>query len=164
MNAQKVEATYLTRGLNWKADYVAVLDSKDKNLDLSGWVTLDNQSGATYQNARLKLVAGDLNRVLEEYRSRDAIAGRTELASKVASPAPFAEQFFFEYHLYSLQRPTTIKDQQSKQVSLLSADRIPVSKRYIFTGSPQYFHSRYIGIIPKQKVGVFVELRQQKRQ
>jgi len=161
-NAQKVEATYLTRGLNWKADYVAVLDSKDKNLDLSGWVTLDNQSGATYQNARLKLVAGDLNRVLEEYRSRDAIAGRAELASKVASPAPFAEQSFFEYHLYSLQRPTTIKDQQTKQVSLLSADRIPVSKRYIFTGSPQYFHSRYIGIIPKQKVGVFVELANKK--
>ena len=161
-NAQKVEATYLTRGLNWKADYVAVLDSKDKNLDLSGWVTLDNQSGATYQNARLKLVAGDLNRVVEEYKARDAIAGRMELASKVASPAPFAEQSFFEYHLYSLQRPTTIKNQQTKQVSLLSADRIPVSKRYIFTGSPQYFHSRYPGVMPKQKVGVFVELANKK--
>lgn len=161
-NAQKVEATYLTRGLNWKADYVAVLDSKDKHLDLSGWVTLDNQSGATYQNARLKLVAGDLNRVVEEYKARDAIAGRMELASKVASPAPFAEQSFFEYHLYSLQRPTTIKNQQTKQVSLLSADRIPVSKRYIFTGSPQYFHSRYTGVMPKQKVGVFVELANKK--
>ena len=161
-NAQKVEATYLTRGLNWKADYVAVLDSKDKHLDLSGWVTLDNQSGATYQNARLKLVAGDLNRVVEEYRARDAIAGRTELASKVASAAPFAEQSFFEYHLYSLQRPTTIKNQQTKQVSLLSADRIPVSKRYIFSGSPQYFHSRYTSVIPKQKVGVFVELANKK--
>jgi len=161
-NAQKVEATYLTRGLNWKADYVAVLDSKDKNLDLSGWVTLDNQSGATYQNARLKLVAGDLNRVVEEYKARDAIGGRMELASKVASPAPFAEQSFFEYHLYSLQRPTTIKNQQTKQVRLLSADRIPVGKRYIFTGSPQYFHSRYTGVMPKQKVGVFVELANKK--
>jgi hypothetical protein len=161
-NAQKVEATYLTRGLNWKADYVAVLDSKDKNLDLSGWVTLDNQSGATYQNARLKLVAGDLNRVLDEYKARDAIAGRMELASKVASPAPFAEQSFFEYHLYSLQRPTTIKNQQTKQVSLLSADRIPVGKRYIFAGSPQYFHSRYTGVMPRQKVGVFVELANKK--
>jgi len=161
-NAQKVEATYLTRGLNWKADYVAVLDSKDKNLDLSGWVTLDNQSGATYQNARLTLVAGDLNRVVEEYKARDAIAGRMELASKVASPAPFAEQSFFEYHLYSLQRPTTIKNQQTKQVSLLSADRISVGKRYIFTGSPQYFHSRYPGVMPKQKVGVFVELANKK--
>ena len=161
-SAQKVEATYLTRGLNWKADYVAVLDSKDKNLDLSGWVTLDNQSGATYQNARLKLVAGDLNRVVEEYKARDAIAGRMELASKVASPAPFAEQSFFEYHLYSLQRPTTIKNQQTKQVSLLSADHIPVGKRYIFTGSPQYFHGRYPGVMPKQKVGVFVELANKK--
>ena len=162
VSAHKVEASYLTRGLNWKADYVAVLDSKDKNLDLSGWVTLDNQSGATYQNARLKLVAGDLNRVVEEYKVRDAIAGRMELASKVASAAPFAEQSFFEYHLYSLQRPTTIKNQQTKQVSLLSADRIPVSKRYIFTGSPQYFHSRFTGVMPKQKVGVFVELANKK--
>ncbi len=162
VNAQNVEATYLTRGLNWKADYVAVLDSKDKNLDLSGWVTLDNQSGATYQNARLKLVAGDLNRIVEESRERDAIGGRMELASKVASPAPFAEQSFFEYHLYSLQRPTTIKNQQTKQVSLLSADRIPVNKRYIFIGSPRYFHSRYTGAMPKQKVGVFVELANKK--
>ena len=163
VSAQKVEASYLTRGLNWKADYVAVLDSKDKNLDLSGWVTLDNQSGATYQNARLKLVAGDLNRVVEECKARNATAGRMELASKVAAAAaPFAEQSFFEYHLYSLQRPTTIKNQQTKQVSLLSADRIPVSKRYIFTGSPQYFHSRFTGVMPKQKVGVFVELANKK--
>jgi len=161
-HAQKVEATYLTRGLNWKADYVAVLDSKDKSLDLSGWVTLDNQSGASYQNARLKLVAGDINRVIEEYRARDAVSGRIELAAKVASATPFAEQSFFEYHLYSLQRPTTIKNQQTKQVSLLSADRIAVNKRYIFTGSPQYLHSRYTGSMPKQKVGVFVELANNK--
>jgi hypothetical protein len=160
--AQKVEATYLTRGLNWKADYVAVLDNKDKNLDLSGWVTLDNQSGVTYQNARLKLVAGDLNRVVEEYKARDAAVGQMELAARVASPAPFAEQSFFEYHLYSLQRPTTIKQQQTKQVSLLSADKIPVTKRYIFFGAPRYFQTRYTGLLPKQKVGVFVEIANKK--
>ena len=161
-NTQKVEATYLTRGLNWKADYVAVLDSNDKYLDLSGWVTLDNQSGASYSNARLKLVAGDLNRVVEEQKSLDAIAGRMELASKVASPAPFAEQSFFEYHLYSLQRPTTIKNQQTKQVSLLSAERIPVTKRFIFRGSPQYFYSRYAAPFPKQKIAVYVEIANKK--
>ncbi len=156
--AQKVEATYLTRGLNWKADYIAVLDNQDRHLDLSGWVTLNNQSGVTYRNARLKLVAGDLNRVVEEYNARDAVAGRMELAAKVASPAPFAEQSFFEYHLYSLQRPTTIKHQQTKQVSLLSVDKIPVTKRYIFVGAPRYFQSRYAGVLPTQKVGVFVEI------
>jgi hypothetical protein len=160
--AQKVEATYLTRGLNWKADYVAVLDNKDKNLDLSGWVTLDNQSGVTYQNARLKLVAGDLNRVVEEYKARDALVGQMELAARVASPAPFVEQSFFEYHLYSLQRPTTIKQQQTKQVSLLSADKIPVTKRYIYFGAPRYFQTRYTGLLPKQKVGVFVEIANKK--
>jgi hypothetical protein len=161
-NPQKVEATYLTRGLNWKADYVAVLDSKDKNLDLSGWVTLDNQSGATYQNARLKLVAGDLNRVVEEYRATDALSARRELAGKIASPAPFAEQAFFEYHLYSLQRPTTIKNQQTKQVRLLSAERIPVNKRYFFFGAQHYLQNRYTAAFPKQKVGVYVEIANKK--
>lgn len=161
-SAQKVEATYLTRGLNWKADYVAVLDKGDNYLDLSGWVTLDNQSGASYPNARLKLVAGDLNRVVEEQKSFDAIAGRMELANRVASSAPFAEQSFFEYHLYSLERPTTIKNQQTKQVSLLSAERIPATKRFVFRGSPQFFHSRYAAPFPRQKVGVYVEIANRK--
>lgn len=161
-SAQTVEATYLTRGLNWRADYVAVLDSNDEHLDLSGWVTLDNQSGASYSNARLKLVAGDLNRVIEEQKSLDTVAGRMGLADKVASSAPFAEQSFFEYHLYSLQRPTTIKNQQTKQVSLLSAERIPVNKRFIFRGSPQYFHSRYTAPFARQKVGVYVEIANKK--
>jgi len=95
--------------------------------------------------------------MIEEYSARDALGSRMELAARVASPAPFAEQSFFEYHLYSLQRPTTIKNQQTKQVSLLSAERIAANKRYIVGGSPRYLHRRYSSI-PKQKIGVFVEL------
>ncbi len=154
---QRIEASYLTRGLNWKADYVAALDSRDKNMDLSGWVTLDNQSGATYRNAKLKLVAGDVNRVIEEYGARDAMRALSEVSAKAASPQ-FSEQTFFEYHLYSLQRATTIKSQQTKQVSLLSADRIPVTKRYFYYGAQQYFRARYGVPIANQKIGVYVEI------
>ena len=87
---QQIEATYLTQGITWKADYVAVLDSKDKNMDLNGWVTLDNQSGATYRNARLKLVAGDVNRVIEQRGAADAVRALAEVSAK-ATPAPFAK-------------------------------------------------------------------------
>lgn len=158
---QKVEATYLTRGINWTADYVAVLDKSDRGLDLTGWVTLDNQSGATYRNARLKLVAGDVNRVVEQYGARDAVRSLSELAAKSAA-GPFSEQSFFEYHLYSLQRPTTIKDKQTKQVSLLSADSIPVTKRYYYYGAQQYFRSKYGVPISNQKIGVYLEIANKK--
>ena len=63
---QKVEASYLTNGINWRADYVVTLNDKDTKADLSGWVTIDNKSGATYKDAKIKLVAGDVNRVKDE--------------------------------------------------------------------------------------------------
>ncbi len=159
--AQKIEATYLTQGLNWKADYVAILNRDDRRMDLTGWVTLENQSGATYRNARLKLVAGDVNRVVEQYGARDAVRSLAEAAAKSAS-SPFTEQSFFEYHLYSLQRPTTIKENQTKQVSLLSSDEIPVTKRYFYYGAQHYFRSRYGVPISNQKIGVYVEIANKK--
>ncbi|MEE9567961.1 MAG: DUF4139 domain-containing protein [Candidatus Binatia bacterium] len=158
---QEVEATYLTQGLNWKTDYVAVLDSDDRLMDLKGWVTLDNRSGATYRNARLKLVAGDVNRVLDGYRKRDAVRRLEEFAAKSAA-SPFSEQSFFEYHLYSLQRPTTIKNNQTKQVSLLSANQVPVTKRFLYYGAQQYYRSRYGVPVSNQKVGVYVEIANKK--
>jgi hypothetical protein len=158
---QQIEATYLTQGITWKADYVAVLDSKDKNMDLNGWVTLDNQSGATYQNARLKLVAGDVNRVVEQRGAADAVRALAEVSAK-ATPAPFSEESFFEYHLYSLQRPTTVNDQQIKQVALLSSDNVPVIKRYFYYGAHQYLRQRYGVPISTQKVGTYVEIANKK--
>jgi hypothetical protein len=158
---QQIEATYLTQGVTWKADYVAVLDSKDKNMDLNGWVTLENQSGATYRNARLKLVAGDVNRVIEQRGAADAVGALAEVSAK-ATPASFSEESFFEYHLYSLQRPTTIKDQQTKQVTLLSSDSVPVTKRYFYHGAQQYLRQRYGVPISNQKVGTYVEIANKK--
>jgi hypothetical protein len=151
---QKLEASYLTSGINWKADYVAALNQSDTLAALTGWVTLDNRSGATYRNALLKLVAGDIHRV-QPAAPMDR-AGRV-MAAKEAAPQ-FTEESFFEYHLYTLDRRTTIKDNQSKQMSLLDADRIPVKKLFILSGAPQYYFYPMDQGANKQKVGVFLEL------
>jgi len=156
---QKVEASYLTSGINWKADYVAVLNKLDTMTDMTGWVTIDNRSGATYQNALLKLVAGDIHRVQGEMRMDYA---RPMAAAKEASQQ-FKEESFFEYHLYTLDRRTTIKDNQTKQMSLLDANQVPVKKLFIFSGHPQYYYSRYDQRTNKQKVGVFLELENTKK-
>ena len=158
---QKIEATYLTQGITWKADYVAMLDGKDKNMDLNGWVTLDNQTGATYRNSRLKLVAGDVNRVIEQRGAADAVRALAEVSAKASAP-PFDQESFFEYHLYSLQRPTTIKDQQTKQVALLSANNIPVIKRYFYYGAQHFLRQRYGTPISTQKVSAYVEIANKK--
>src|SRR5262245_25174672 len=99
-SAQNVEASYLTAGMNWRADYVLLVNTDDTRGDLQGWVTLTNGSGASFEDARLQLVAGDVNRVSEQrnYQLADAMARK-----EVASESQFQEQGFFEYHLYTLQ-------------------------------------------------------------
>jgi hypothetical protein len=155
---QKLEASYLTSGINWKADYVAVLNKLDTMTDLTGWVTIDNRSGATYQNALLKLVAGDIHRVQGEMRMDYA---RPMAVAKEASPQ-FKEESFFEYHLYTLDRRTTIKDNQTKQMTLLDASQVPLKKLFIFSGHPQYYYYQNQGS-QKQKIGVFLELENSKK-
>src|SRR5215467_3112264 len=106
-SAQTVEASYLTNGMNWRADYVLLVNADDTKGDLQGWVTLTNGSGSSFEDARLQLVAGDVNRVTESrnYQLAGAMARK-----EAADEAQFKEQGFFEYHLYTLQRPTTIRD------------------------------------------------------
>jgi hypothetical protein len=158
--AQKVEASYLTNGINWRADYVVTLNDKDDKADLSGWVTIDNKSGTTYKNAKLKLVAGDVNRVKDEYEYKDRMLRVAEMAAKAAQQ--FKEEEFFEYHIYTLQRPSTIKENQTKQISLVTADNIPVRKELLFYGARYYYYSQYGEAISNQKVGVFVEIENKK--
>ena len=158
---QKVEASYLTSGISWKADYVAVLNKTDTLTDLTGWVTIDNKSGAAYRNALLKLVAGDINRVQQEIK--DYVV-RGKVAAKEAAPAPqFKEESFFEYHLYTLDRRTTIKDNQTKQMTLLDAGRVPIKKLFVFPGVPAYYYYRYDQRSDKQKIGVFLEIENAKK-
>jgi hypothetical protein len=133
---QKVELAYLSGGLSWKADYVATLD--EETMDLTGWVTLTNTSGAGYRNARLQLLAGEVNQVREELQELAAPAMVRE-----APAAPVEREELFEYHLYTLPRPTTLANQQTKQVLLLQAARIPVQRDYRVEVGTGYGYGTY---------------------
>ena len=151
---QTVELSYLSGGLSWKADYVAELNTTDSALDLNGWVTLTNRSGTAYPNAKLQLVAGDVNRVRDELR----YAARDMAVAKAAAPASQMQQeSLFEYHLYTLSRPTTIADNQTKQVALLNATQVPVVKELLLQGSDYYYRSSIGQAGQKMKVGVYVQ-------
>ncbi|MCW5202072.1 DUF4139 domain-containing protein [Desulfobulbus sp. US1] len=157
---QPVILSYLTGGLSWQADYVAELNTDDTALDLNGWVTLKNDSGATYENAQLKLVAGDVNRVQERMQPR--MMARGAVLSESAMDTGMAEESMFEYHLYTLARPTTIKEKQSKQVALMQADSVQVKKEFSLYGQNYYYSNKAGELGKKLKVGVFVELKNSK--
>ena len=124
-SSQTLELSYLSSGLSWRADYVAKVSNDDKRIDLNGWVTLTNQSGASYQNANLQLVAGDLNRVRPQATQFNDIREKRAVLAEASS---LQEESLFEYHLYNLGRQTDILQNQSKQVALLSASNIPIKK------------------------------------
>jgi hypothetical protein len=158
--AQTTELSYLTGGLGWRADYVAELSADDSSLDLSGWVTLTNTSGTAYRDALLQLVAGDVNRVREEQLMRRDVA-MMAVREDTAAPS-MQEEGLFEYHLYTLPRPTTIRENQSKQVALLNAAGVPVHKEFRLQGASYYYRARQGDLGQKLKVGVFVEFDNRK--
>lgn len=149
-----LELSYLTGGLSWRTDYVAELSANEDRMDINAWVTLTNQSGVSYPNARLQFVAGDVNRVMENLRE-DTVRSGVMLAQ--AAKAPVAQENLFEYHLYSLARTTTLGDQQTKQVALLSAAQIPVRKSLEFRGVEYYYQGSYGDLGKKLKAGVYIE-------
>jgi hypothetical protein len=152
------EVAYLTEGLNWRADYILVLGEDDRSLDLTGWVTVDNRSGATYEEAKLKLVAGDIHRVEDIGRVVEKVAYEA-----MPTPAPFVEErAFFEYHLYEVQRPVTVKDNQTKQVEFASATGVSVEKFFVYDGAPGRFYGYVVddpgyGTFTDKKVAVVLE-------
>jgi hypothetical protein len=151
---QAVELSYLTGGLSWKADYVANLSADGKQLDLNGWVTLTNRSGAGFDNATLQLVAGTVNRVRPP---------APQMAYEMPASAPRAksmeatQEALMDYHLYSFERPTSIADNQTKQLALLSASAVPVGREYLLAGNDWYYRDRYNQIGQKLKPAVFLE-------
>jgi len=147
--------TYQTTGLSWQADYSAVINADDTAMDLAGWVTLTNRCGAGFKDARLKLMAGDVRRI-EPQRAQMLYATMT--AEDKAASGGFEEKAFFEYHLYTLERPTTVNDNQVKQIELLTAAAVPVTKRYVFEPEGRYWHRRY-GQGNLYKVNVYVEFK-----
>ncbi|HEX7878441.1 MAG TPA: DUF4139 domain-containing protein, partial [Candidatus Eisenbacteria bacterium] len=131
--SELLEVSYLTTGIDWHAEYVAVVDADDRNLDLTGWVSIDNHSGATYRNARLRLVAGDVNRLQPEMPPmprREMMA----MAADAGNAKQFQEESFFEYHLYTLERPATVSDRETKQLALFPQARAAVTKKMTYDG------------------------------
>ena len=157
-SSHQVEASYLTNNISWKADYVLTLDAADATADLGGWVTLDNKSGATYKNAKLKLVAGTVNRAMPR---EDYVYQAKSVRTEAAAPQ-FQEQGFFEYHLYDLQRPATVKENQTKQISLLEASGVGVKKEFLVYGVDTYYTRQYLEENPKQPVAVYVSVKNSK--
>jgi hypothetical protein len=157
----RVEASYLTAGITWKADYVLLLNTGDDRADLTGWVTIDNKSGATYDRAALTLVAGDVHRVSGRRTDRALSVGARASSAEDAS-REFAEESLFEYHLYTLDGRTTIKDKQTKQLALMSAIGVPVRKRLVYHGASEYYRNPYGVPIAHQKVGVYLDVENRK--
>jgi hypothetical protein len=149
--------TYQATQINWIADYNAVLNEDESAIDLSGWVTLTNRSGAAYPDAQIKLIAGDVRRIEPERREMVMARQRGMADMAYGAAAGFEEKAFFEYHLYTLGRTSTINDNQVKQIELLSASDVPVIKRYRFEPGGRHFKPR-IGESDTYKVNVFVEL------
>ena len=134
---QTIEASYLTTNIQWKADYVLTVTRDEKTADLDGWVTLTNNSGASYDNATLQLVAGQINQVTPQraYMELDKAVN-----AAVAAP-PMTQENFSEYHLYTVTRRTSINNSESKQISLLNGSNIPINKTYVAEAQPYYFRN-----------------------
>lgn len=150
---QDIELSYQTSGMKWDAQYVAVLNKDDSEIDLKAWVSIENKSGASYPDANLKLVAGDINRVKEQ----EIYYGRTYFKEDLLAAAPdkqFEEKEFFEYHIYDLQRPTTLNNNEIKQISLFEANNVKITKKYLYRSG--FFFS------DKRKVAVVIEYENKK--
>ena len=131
----EVELSYITQGMSWKSDYVLSLDQGGAKADLKGWVTLTNNSGATFEDAKLKLLAGDVQRIAPRGAAYGAAPGRDMM---MREKADFMEEQFADYHLYTLQRPATVRNREIKQVSLLEGVNIPVVKRLVVDPMANY--------------------------
>ena len=152
--AQQLEVTYLTANLNWKADYVLALNKADTRADLSGWVTIDNKSGAAYRSAGLKLVAGSPHKV-QPRPDRGVYAAEARMAA--AGPPAFRQTELFEYHVYNLQGKTDLKNNQTKQIKLLEAAPVKVSKSYQVRGSASHFRRVRDSREQKTPVTVYIQ-------
>ena len=159
--SHRVEASYLAGKLAWNADYVLTVSRDDKAADLNGWVTLTNGSGTAFRNAKLQLVAGDLNRVRQQLGKM-----AMEMSARAAAPpaANMAEESFSDYHLYTMGRKTTINNNQTKQVSLLEGTDVPVAKRYVVEGQNHYYRNQqHPGSPIKDLVQVYYQFKNEQK-
>jgi hypothetical protein len=158
---QQIEASYLATNLSWNSDYVLTVARDDKAADLDGWVTLANNSGTAFRNARLQLVAGELNRLpVPSGTAMPMNASR----SSVAKEQQFQQEAFSEYHLYSLGRRTSVEDKETKQISLLQGTGVPVEKVFVVNGQNFYYHNLYNpGSPQRDPVMVFYKFKNEEK-
>lgn len=154
-----LEVSYLTRNLSWHADYVLTLAPNEREAELGGWVTLANQSGASYAAAELTLVAGDVQRIAPPPPPPPMPAAPDMDVMTAAAAAPqFEQKALFEYHAYTLQRPTDLLDREQKQVRLLEAPRVAVRRKLVLHGNPELYRT-YVGDAPhSERASVYLEL------
>jgi hypothetical protein len=158
---QQIEASYLATNLSWNSDYVLTVARDDKAADLDGWVTLANNSGTAFRNARLQLVAGDLNRLPVPTAP---MAMRAEAGKSMVAKEQFQQESFSEYHLYSLGRRTSVEDKETKQISLLQGTGVPVEKVFVVNGQNFYYHNVYNpGSPQKDPVMVFYKFKNEEK-
>jgi hypothetical protein len=150
---REIRTRYLTRGLSWSADYVATLDEDSGRLRLGAWVTVENRTQTSFDEAALQLVAGDVHRVAPGPQVlgrnfQDAVA-----MEAVAAPPPrqFQQQALGDYHLYVLERPASLGARSSKQIALRDAGRVPFTRHYVITSGPRYIISRRPGGDPQPR-------------
>ena len=159
---QQIEASYLASNLSWNSDYVLTVGRDDKAADLDGWVTLVNNSGTAFHNARLQLLAGDLNRVFQAGVGTNAAAPAPVMKAMRADQ--FAQENFSEYHLYTLGRKTSVEDKETKQISLLQGSGVPVEKKFVVNGQNYYYHNQYSPGAPiKDNVMVFYKFKNEEK-
>ena len=155
----RVETAYLAGNMSWVADYVLTVARDDAKADLDGWVTVTNTSGTSYRNTALQLVAGDLHRVAQGQRLEELMA-RKAVADMAAAPEAFAREAFSEYHLYALNRRTTLLENETKQIALLGGTNVPVKKVFVVNGQSHYYRNRHAPGSPlKDPVRVFYTFR-----
>jgi hypothetical protein len=160
-NAQKVEASYLTENMSWRADYVLTVTRDEKAADLDGWVTLANNSGVAYSNAKLQLVAGDIHQTQPQPM---APRGAAMVVSEAAPMKQFVQESFGEYHLYSLERRTSIQNNESKQISLLNGTGVPVEKYLMVEGQAYYYRNpQGIGNAIPQPIRVYYRFKNEEK-
>jgi len=157
-DSQRVEASYLAGSMNWNADYVLTVRRDEKAADLDGWVTLANNSGVAYNDAKLQLVAGQLHRANSPVNARVMAAALDSVAAEAKQQ--FAQEAFSEYHLYTLGRRTSIQNSESKQISLLNATSVPVEKYLLVEGQSYYYRNpQGIGNAIPQPVQVYYRFK-----
>src|SRR5581483_11584279 len=133
------ELSYVTGGLTWHADYNIVAPPKGDTIDLVGWITMSNDSGKQFDNAHIKLMAGDVNKIQPEEQNYRHAYDALEMAKTAAAPV-VVEKAFDEFHLYTLEHPTTLRDRETKQVQFVAATSVKSQRLYVYNGAaiPNY--------------------------